>query len=206
MQDSFYLKYGKRFFDFFASLIGIIALSPLFLIIAILIKLYDGGPIFFKQKRIGQNFKPFYIYKFRTMIVDAEKVGPSITKGEDPRITPFGSFLRKFKLDEFPQLFNVLKGDMSLVGPRPEVEKYVKLFKEDYKQILQVKPGITDYASIYFRDEESILKNYLNPEEGYVKEVLPQKIKFYKKYLEDISFLIDLKLIFLTFWKIINGT
>ncbi len=206
MQNSFYLKYGKRLFDFFASLIGIIILSPMFLIIAILIKLYDRGPVFFKQKRIGQNFKPFYIYKFRTMIVNAEKMGPSITKGGDPRITPLGRVLRKFKLDEFPQLFNVLKGEMSLVGPRPEVEKYVNLFKEEYKQILQVKPGITDYASIYFRDEEAILKNYVNPEEGYVKEVLPQKIKFYKKYLKDISFFTDLRLIFLTFWRIIYGT
>ncbi|NPA40339.1 MAG: sugar transferase [Thermodesulfobacteria bacterium] len=204
MQDNFYTKYGKRIFDFVVTSIGLLCLLPFFCIIGGLIKLQDKGPIFFKQKRVGKNFKPFYIYKFRTMIVNAEKLGPLVTKGEDPRITPIGKFLRKFKIDELPQLINVLKGEMSLVGPRPEVPKYVEIFKKDYENILKVKPGITDYASIYFRDEEEVLKNYPNPEEGYIKEVLPQKIKFYYKYLNEISFLTDLKLIFLTFWKIIK--
>jgi lipopolysaccharide/colanic/teichoic acid biosynthesis glycosyltransferase len=191
-------------FDFLATSVGLIFLIPLFLIVAILIKLQDRGPVFFRQKRVGKDFKPFYIYKFRTMVVNAEKIGPPITKGEDPRITPLGKFLRKFKIDELPQLFNVLKGEMSLVGPRPEVSKYVELFKEDYKKILKIKPGITDYAAIYFRNEEEILKKYPDPEEGYIKEVLPKKIKFYHQYLANISFLTDLKLIFLTLWKIIK--
>jgi len=207
MRDNFYTKHGKRAFDFLVSLIGLIILSPLFGIISILIKIHDKGPIFFKQKRIGQNFKPFYIYKFRTMIINAENKGPLITKEDDPRITALGKFLRKFKIDELPQLINVLKGDMSLVGPRPEVEKYVNFFKKDYKEILKIKPGITDYATIYFKDEELILKNFAknndNIEEVYLKQILPQKIKFYKKYLQEISFFTDLKLIFLTIWKIL---
>ncbi len=204
MRSSFYINRGKRVFDFLATSVGLIFLIPLFLIVAILIKLQDRGPVFFRQKRVGKDFKPFYIYKFRTMVVNAEKIGPPITKGEDPRITPLGKFLRKFKIDELPQLFNVLKGEMSLVGPRPEVSKYVELFKEDYKKILKIKPGITDYAAIYFRNEEEILKKYPDPEEGYIKEVLPKKIKFYHQYLANISFLTDLKLIFLTLWKIIK--
>ncbi len=204
MPNSFYIRYGKRIFDFLASLCGIIILSPFFLVIACLIKLQDGGPIFFKQKRVGLNFKPFYLFKFRTMIADAEKKGPLITQGDDPRITPLGRFLRKYKIDELPQLINVLKGEMSLVGPRPEVEKYVKIFEKDYQEILKIKPGITDYASIFFRDEESVLKQYDNPEEGYLREVLPQKIRFYKKYLKEISILTDLKLIFMTLGKIIH--
>ena len=207
MRDNFYTKHGKRAFDFLVSLIGLIILSPLFGIISILIKIHDKGPIFFKQKRIGQNFKSFYIYKFRTMIINAENKGPLITKEDDPRITALGKFLRKFKIDELPQLINVLKGDMSLVGPRPEVEKYVNFFKKDYKEILKIKPGITDYATIYFKDEELILKNFAknndNIEEVYLKQILPQKIKFYKKYLQEISFFTDLKLIFLTIWKIL---
>ncbi len=207
MRDNFYIKHGKRAFDFLVSLIGLIILSPLFGIVSILIKIHDKGPIFFKQKRIGQNFKPFYIYKFRTMIINAENKGPLITKEDDPRITALGKFLRKFKIDELPQLINVLKGDMSLVGPRPEVEKYVNFFKKDYKEILKIKPGITDYATIYFKDEELILKKFAknneNIEEVYLKQILPQKIKFYKKYLQEISFFTDLKLIFLTIWKIL---
>jgi len=207
MRDNFYTKHGKRAFDFLVSLIGLIILSPLFGIVSILIKIHDKGPIFFKQKRIGQNFKSFYIYKFRTMIINAENKGPLITKEDDPRITALGKFLRKFKIDELPQLINVLKGDMSLVGPRPEVEKYVNFFKKDYKEILKIKPGITDYATIYFKDEELILKKFAknndNIEEVYLKQILPQKIKFYKKYLQEISFFTDLKLIFLTIWKIL---
>jgi len=207
MRDNFYMKHGKRAFDFLVSLIGLTILSPLFGIVSILIKIHDKGPIFFKQKRIGQNFKPFYIYKFRTMIINAENKGPLITKEDDPRITALGKFLRKFKIDELPQLINVLKGDMSLVGPRPEVEKYVNFFKKDYKEILKIKPGITDYATIYFKDEELILKKFAknndNIEEVYLKQILPQKIKFYKKYLQEISFFTDLKLIFLTIWKIL---
>ena len=199
-----YRKYLKRVFDFIASLLGLIVLSPLFLVIAILIKLDDGGSIFFRQIRVGQYGKLFKIYKFRTMVENAEKLGAQVTKGDDPRITRVGKFLRKYKLDELPQLINVLKGEMSLVGPRPEVPKFVKLFEEDYKEILQVKPGITDYASLEFKDENELLKGAENPEEVYIKEILSKKIEYYKKYLKDISFTTDLKIILKTIVEIIR--
>jgi lipopolysaccharide/colanic/teichoic acid biosynthesis glycosyltransferase len=138
------------------------------------------------------------------MVVDAESKGRQITVGEDPRITQSGGFLRLYKLDEFPQLINVFFGEMSLVGPRPEVPRYVDMFKDAYKTVLMVKPGITDYAAIEFRDEEEILRKYRNPEEGYIKEVLPRKIELYHKYLENISFWTDLKLILLTLRKIVD--
>ena len=199
-----YRKYLKRVFDFIASLLGLIVLSPLFLVVAILIKLDDGGSVFFRQTRVGQYGKPFKIYKFRTMVENAEKLGAQVTKGDDPRITRVGRFLRKYKLDELPQLINVLKGEMSLVGPRPEVPKFVKLFEEDYKEILQVKPGITDYASLEFKDENELLKGAENPEEVYIREILPKKIEYYKRYLKEISFTTDLKLIFKTIWGIVR--
>jgi len=202
MQNSLYIRYGKRIFDFLASLLGLIILSPFFLVIAGLIKLYDKGPVFFKQKRIGKNFKPFYIYKFRTMVVNADKIGSLVTKEDDPRITRLGKFLRKFKIDELPQLFNVIKGDMSIVGPRPEVEKYVLSFKDDFKEILKIRPGITDYATLRFRNEEEILKEYDDIEEGYIKEVLPEKIRLYMQYINDMSFLTDIKLILYTLIRI----
>lgn len=172
--------------------------------IAILIKLDSKGPVFFKQKRMGRNFNPFLLYKFRSMVADAPKKGLAITAGDDPRITKVGRFLRKTKIDELPQLINVLKGDMSIVGPRPEVEKYVDMFRDDYQSVLRVKPGITDYATIEFRDEEGVLKNYSDPEVGYVKEVLPRKIELYKRYIKDKGFFTDMKLICLTLWRIVK--
>ncbi len=193
-----YRKYIKRLIDFTLALIGLLLLSPVFLLIAILIKREDGGSVFFRQIRIGQSGKPFKIYKFRTMVENAEELGAKVTKEDDPRITEIGKFLRKYKIDELPQLINVLKGEMSLVGPRPEVPKYVSAFKEDYKEILKVKPGITDYASIEFKDENRLLKGAENPEEVYIKEILPVKIEYYKKYLRDISFITDIKLILKT--------
>lgn len=199
-----YRKYIKRIIDFLLALIGIILLIPFFIIIAILIKKEDGGSIFFKQVRVGQYGKPFRIYKFRTMVENAGKMGPQVTKGDDPRITKIGKFLRKYKLDELPQLINVLKGDMSLVGPRPEVPKYVEVYKEDYNEILKVKPGITDYATLEYVDEEEILKGANDVEKVYLEKVLPEKIKYYKKYINDISFLTDLKLILKTLKKIIR--
>ena len=199
-----YKKYIKRIFDFIASFVGLILLSPLFLIVAFLIKKEDGGSIFFRQTRVGQNGKFFKIYKFRTMVENAENLGAQVTKGDDPRITRIGKVLRKYKIDELPQLINVLKGEMSLVGPRPEVPKYVEAFKEDYKEILKVKPGITDYASLEYKDENELLKNINNPEEIYLKQILPEKIKYYKRYIKDISFWTDLKLIFRTIWRIIK--
>jgi lipopolysaccharide/colanic/teichoic acid biosynthesis glycosyltransferase len=204
MPNNFYTKYGKRIFDVAASIIGLIVLFPFFIIIAILIKLNDKGPIFYKQKRIGQNFKPFELLKFRTMVVNADKMGPAVTKDGDPRITKIGKFLRKTKLDELPQLWNVIRGDMSIVGPRPEVEKYIQYYENDYKEILKVKPGITDYATIKFRNEEEILSKYDDTESAYIKYVLPEKIKLYKTYIKEISLLTDLKIIFWTLWRIVS--
>jgi lipopolysaccharide/colanic/teichoic acid biosynthesis glycosyltransferase len=203
MQDNFYTKYGKRIFDFIASLIGLILLSPFLVIIGVLVKISDKGPVFYRSKRVGQNFKPFYLLKFRTMVVNAEELGPSITKGGDQRITKIGRFLRKTKLDELPQLWNVVKGELSLVGPRPEVEKYISFYKDDYKEILKIRPGITDYAAIKFRNEEEILAKFEDVEKAYIENVLPEKIKLYKTYLNEIGFLTDLKVIFKTLWAII---
>jgi len=188
--------------DIIFSTLAIILLLPSFFIIALLIKLDTNGPIFYRQIRMGKDFKPFGLYKFRTMVVDADKMGPLVTKDRDPRITKVGYYLRKWKLDELPQFFNVLKGDMSLVGPRPEVEKYVKLFKDDYTIVLTVKPGITDYATILFRDEEDLIARFDDVEKGYTQVILPKKIELYKKYIDDISFFTDIKLLYLTFLKI----
>jgi len=197
-----YRYFGKRLMDIIFSTLAIILLLPSFFIIALLIKLDTNGPIFYRQIRMGKDFKPFGLYKFRTMVVDADKMGPLVTKDRDPRITKVGYYLRKWKLDELPQFFNVLKGDMSLVGPRPEVEKYVKLFKDDYTIVLTVKPGITDYATILFRDEEDLIARFDDVEKGYTQVILPKKIELYKKYIDDISFFTDIKLLYLTFLKI----
>ncbi|EPZ59954.1 bacterial sugar transferase family protein [[Clostridium] sordellii ATCC 9714] len=166
----------KRIFDIAVSSIGLIVLLPILIVIAILIKLDSKGPVFFKQKRVGKNKKIFEIYKFRTMVTDAEKLGKQITVGADNRITKVGRFIRKYKLDEFPQLINVLKGEMSLVGPRPEVPKYVELYDIYQEQILLVQPGITDYASIKFKNESELLGCSNNPEKSYVEDIMPQKI------------------------------
>jgi len=204
MQDNFYEKFGKRLFDLTVSFAGLVVLSPVFLVITLLIKLTDKGPVFFKQTRMGECFKPFMLIKFRSMVVNADKIGLAITTKEDPRITGIGRFLRKTKLDELPQLFNVLKGEMSFVGPRPEVAKYVELFRDEYREILKVKPGITDFATIEFRDEEGILNKYDKPDDGYCREILPRKIELYKKYIKEKSFLTDVKLILLTLREIVR--
>jgi lipopolysaccharide/colanic/teichoic acid biosynthesis glycosyltransferase len=167
-----------------------------------LIKIDSPGSIFYKQERIGKNFRPFFIYKFRTMVKDGDKKGLQITVGGDNRVTRFGKMLRKAKLDEFPQLINVLKGEMSLVGPRPEVKKYVDLFKEEYEDILKVRPGITDISSITFRKEEEVLKNQVDPEAFYQMTLLPEKIRLAKEYIENISFFYDLVIVFKTLNKI----
>ncbi len=203
MQNSFYNRFGKRIIDFILSFMGILFLLPVFLVIGLLIKFSDRGDIFYKQKRVGMNFVPFNLIKFRTMVANADRLGPPVTRGDDARITRVGKFLRKTKLDELPQLINVLKGDMSLVGPRPEVEKYVNIYRDDFKEILKIRPGITDFASIKFRNEEEILKNYENTEEGYIREVLPEKIAIYKEYLKLQSFKTDMGLILKTLWRIL---
>lgn len=198
MQNNFYILYGKRFFDILATILGGLILVPIIIPIIIWIKLSSKGPLFYVQKRVGKNFKEFNLYKFRSMIINADKVGPSVTSGDDPRITKVGRIIRKTKIDELPQLINVIKGDMSLVGPRPEVMKFVKEKKDEYKNILTIKPGITDNAAIEFRDEETIMEQYIDKEKAYIDIVLPQKIKLYNKYIRNISLLNDIKLILKT--------
>ena len=194
----------KRIFDIGASFLGLVILSPILLLIAIFIKIDSKGPIFFKQQRVGKNKKVFEIYKFRTMVTDAEKIGKQITVGNDSRITNVGKFIRKCKLDELPQLLNVLRGEMSLVGPRPEVPRYVELYDEYQEQILLVKPGITDYASIEFRNENDILGKSISPEETYIKDIMPNKIELNVKYIKNISLIEDFKLILKTIKVIIT--
>lgn len=195
----------KRAFDIMVSLTGLLVVLPLLPVVAVAIKWDSPGPIFFKQRRMGRGFRPFFIYKFRTMVEDAPAVGMSITAGRDPRITRVGQFLRQSKLDELPQLINVLKGDMSLVGPRPEVPRYVELFREDYKRILQIRPGITDLASLKYCDEAAILGQAENPEEEYVKRVLPEKIRLAKDYMDQSSLYFDIVLIFKTLVKLFES-
>jgi len=205
MPGDLYRSYGKRLFDAAASLAGLALVGPLLLLIALIVKLSDGGPVLFRQVRVGRGFRPFLLLKFRTMVVDAGINGLQITTVSDPRITPVGRVLRRTKLDELPQLLNVLKGDMSIVGPRPEVPKYVEMFRDrHYNEILSLRPGITDYAAIEYRDEEAVLQRFTDPEEGYVHEVLPRKIKLYERYLREIGFLTDLKIIALTIGKILH--
>jgi lipopolysaccharide/colanic/teichoic acid biosynthesis glycosyltransferase len=180
---------------------------PLFVVVAILLKIERTGVVFFVQQRVGRNFKIFNLYKFRSMVTDASKIGLSITAGDDPRITKIGRFLRKTKIDELPQLFNVLKGDMSFVGPRPELLQYVEKFQKDYQEILMVKPGITDLASLKYRDETSILGGTKEPEKEYICRILPEKIRLAKEYLKRSSLILDISIIFKTLIKlVINKT
>jgi lipopolysaccharide/colanic/teichoic acid biosynthesis glycosyltransferase len=188
----------KRAFDMVIACLGLLCLSPLLLPVALLIKLDSPGPALFKQRRVGRGFRPFVIYKFRTMVHDAPRKGTAITFSADPRITRVGRILRKTKIDELPQLINVLQGTMSLVGPRPEVPRYVELFRADYAEILRVLPGITDLASIKYRHEAEFLGGFENPEETYVRHVLPEKIKLAKEYVRQSSFLFDIRLILKT--------
>jgi len=194
---------GKRLFDLSASACGLTILAPVFIGVACAIKMEDGGSVFYRQQRMGINFTPFGVFKFRSMVENADKLGEAITKGGDSRITKTGKILRKTKLDELPQLINVFLGQMSLVGPRPEVEQYTSICHEDYKNILKIKPGITDYAAIDFIDEESILAKAEDLHRAYVEDVLPQKIKLYYKYLEKRSLTTDISLILRTLAKII---
>ena len=193
----------KRIFDIILSLFGLIILLPFMLITAIFIKLDSKGPVFFKQLRVTKNGREFKIFKYRTMRVGSDKYS-QITVGKDDRITKIGSFLRKYKLDEIPQLINVLIGDMSLVGPRPEVPKYVALYTDEQKEILKVRAGITDYASIEFSNENNLLALEEDPEKAYIEKVMPRKIELNKKYLSEISILTDVKIILLTIKKILK--
>lgn len=180
-----------------SALVGLIVVSPLFLVIPILIKLDSEGPVFFKQWRTGKDRKAFRIYKFRTMVQNPDRMGAEITAANDPRITRVGKFLRRYAIDELPTLINVLKGDMSIVGPRPEVPKYLPYYAGKYQEILSVRPGLTDLGTIAFRDESRYL-NKLNHEEIYGREILPQKLELYLTYVHERSFLFDLRIIFTT--------
>jgi len=184
----------KRVFDLVLAATGLVLLSPLLFAVAVAIKLHDRGPVLFLQERIGRHFKPFRIYKFRTMVVGADRVGRDLTIRDDPRITPLGRVLRRTKLDELPQLLNVLKGEMSLVGPRPELSRYVEMFPDDFREILKVRPGITDLASVAYRQESSLLDDGEDAESRYVRTILPDKIRLAKRCVERASFWHDLGL------------
>ena len=192
----------KRSFDILSSGFGLLLILPILLIISVAIALSSKGGVFYKQRRIGLNGEAFNILKFRTMFVDSDRSGLLTVGDRDPRVTPIGYYLRKSKLDELPQLLNVLKGEMSMVGPRPEVPKYVALYSEDDRIVLTTRPGITDYASIHFRNENEILKIAQNPEETYIEEIMPLKLKLNKKYIDEKGLWIDLKIIFLTIFSI----
>lgn len=188
----------KRLFDLFFAIIGLIIFLPVFAVAGLLVKVSGKGPVFFKQERVGRNGQPFVFYKFRTMqVLDSAEKG-RFDAGDVSRITPAGKFLRKTKIDELPQLFNVLKGEMSLVGPRPEVKKWVAVYPERWQKVLSVVPGITDNASIFFRNEEEMLCQSADPESTYREIVLPQKLDYYEDYIVNRSFFGDLKLILQT--------
>lgn len=193
-----------RFFDFILSLVGLVVLAPIFIVLAIWIKIDSKGPVFYKQVRVGQNGIDFGLFKFRSMVVDADKKGLITVGGRDPRITRSGYFIRKYKLDELPQLINVLLGDMSLVGPRPEVRKYVELYTDEQQKVLSVKPGVTDYASIEYMDENEILGKSNDPEKTYIEEIMPEKIKYNMKYIQNKNVSEYFKVIFLTLLKIVR--
>ena len=194
----------KRLFDIIASGCGLLVLSPLFFVVAIWIKLDSKGPVFYKQIRVGRYGKDFKLFKFRSMRVGADKKGLITIGGHDPRVTRSGYFIRKYKLDEFPQLINVFIGDMSLVGPRPEVRKYVDLYTPEQLHVLAVRPGITDLASIRYRNENEILETVENPEQYYIDVIMPDKLRINLEYVANHSFFYDIKLIFKTFWEIIS--
>ena len=191
-----------RLFDILFSFFGLFILSPFFVIIWLIIVLTSRGGGFYTQNRVGKDGANFSLYKFRSMRKDADKGSLITVGGRDPRITKIGYFIRKFKIDELPQLFNVLKGDMSLVGPRPEVRKYVDLYTDEQKKVLSIRPGITDYASIEYVDENEILGKSDNPDEVYVSQIMPDKIKLNMKYIENKSVKEYFKIIFLTVFKI----
>ncbi len=193
-----------RFFDFIFSLLGIILLSPVFFVLYVAIRLESKGGGFYKQLRVGRGGTDFYVYKFRSMRIGADKQGLITVGGRDPRITQIGYFIRKYKLDELPQLFNVLKGDMSLVGPRPEVRKYVDLYTDEQRKVLSVRPGITDYASIEYVDENIILGQADDADRAYIEQILPDKIRYNMKYINHRSVKEYFKIIFLTIWSIIR--
>lgn len=194
----------KRLFDIIFSLLGLVVLLPFFLIISLIIVIDSRGGIFYKQERVGKNELSFLLFKFRSMKTNADKQGLLTVGGRDSRITRVGYFIRKYKIDELPQLINVFIGDMSLVGPRPEVRKYTNLYNEEQKKVLTVKPGITDYASIEYSNENEILGKAENPEQTYITEIMPAKLKLNLKYINEQGLGTDIKIIFKTIAKILK--
>ena len=194
----------KRLFDITASGLGLLVLSPLFLILAVWIKLDSPGPVFYRQVRVGRGNKDFRLFKFRSMRVGSDKKGLITVGGHDPRVTRSGYYIRKYKLDELPQLINVFIGDMSLVGPRPEVRKYVDLYTPEQLRVLDVRPGITDMASIRYRNENELLEQAADPEQYYRDVVMQDKLRINLEYIADHSFIKDLKIIFMTFKAVVT--
>lgn len=189
----------KRLIDIILSLIGLILTSPMFLFGILMVKLSSKGPVFYVSERIGRGGKPFKIYKFRTMVINADKIGGPSTAADDPRLTKTGLLLKRFQIDELPQLINVLKGDMSLVGPRPEVKVYVNMMTEEEKNvILSIRPGITDFASLWNFHEGEVLKGAKDPEKEYMEKIRPEKLRLQMKYVREMSFFTDMKIILRT--------
>lgn len=187
-----------RTFDLLAALLGLLVLLPFLALVALLVKLQDGGPVFYRQERVGRGGRPFRIWKFRTMVVDADRVGKPLTVGADPRVTRIGAFLRRWKLDELPQLLNVVAGEMGLVGPRPEVPKYVAHYTEAQRAVLALRPGVTDLASIAYRNESELLAGLEDPEGHYLQVILPDKIRINLDYAAKASLGRNLKVILAT--------
>jgi lipopolysaccharide/colanic/teichoic acid biosynthesis glycosyltransferase len=194
----------KRGLDILLAVFGLLVLSPFLSMIALIVWLEDFGPVFYRGLRVGYSGKPFRIFKFRSMVVNAEKMGGSSTADDDPRITRIGRLLRKYKIDELPQLLNVLKGDMSFVGPRPEVPQYVELYTPEEKCILTVRPGITDWASLWNSDEGALLSGSLDPDKTYLEVIRPQKLMLQMKYVRERTFFTDLKIIIQTLLKVVQ--
>jgi len=195
----------KRVVDFTCASLGLAVLSPVLGIVALAVRLSDGGPVLYRGLRTGLEGRPFRMLKFRTMAVDAERTGVTATADDDPRITPVGRFLRKYKLDELPQLVNVLVGEMSLVGPRPEVPQYTALFTPEEQAILSVRPGITDWASLWDVDEGGALAGSEDPERVYLEKIRPEKVRLQLKYVRERTFGMDLKILILTLWALLAG-
>jgi lipopolysaccharide/colanic/teichoic acid biosynthesis glycosyltransferase len=196
---------AKRFIDLLSSFVGMTLLSPLLLVLAVLVKLDSAGPVFYRGVRVGRFGRPFRMFKFRTMVANADQVGGPSSAADDVRITRAGRFLRKYKLDELPQLMNVLRGEMSLVGPRPEVLQYVAMYSNEEKAILTVAPGITDWASVWNRNEGALLAGSLDPERVYLEQIRPEKIRLQLEYVKNQSFGTDIRILLATFKAILFG-
>lgn len=196
----------RRVVDVLASFAGLVLLSPLLLAVGLLIRARGGGPALFLQERMGRGLKPFRIYKFRTMVPDADREGDYVTVDGDARITRLGRFLRTYKIDELPQLLNVLKGDMSLVGPRPEMRMYVELFRSEYEKLLQDRPGITDPAALRYAHEERLLAEFADPTAAYVRLILPEKLSLSLQYAAERTLLSDLRVIIATLFRVSAGS